>query len=165
MTRIALIFAAAALVTAPAALAAPQGQGQAKGEAKARANHGAAAKGHGGAAVKAQNSAKVRTSSTGTVRRTADSGGSWSYKGRQYDQFDLPAYRVPPGQAKKVFNTGERLPAAYYAQNPSYVLQNPSQYQLQPAPAGYQWVRVDNDVYLVRSQTGVITDAIRSIFR
>jgi Ni/Co efflux regulator RcnB len=188
MKLIAIAVAAAALAASPAALAKPGdqgkgGEGKAHASGKAQGPSGgkaqASVKTQGQGGGKAQGSAKVRADVRGksdaavkvradaksSVRSSADSGGQWMYRGRQYEQFDLPAYRLPPGQAKKVFNQGERLPAAYYAQNPSYMLSNPAQYQLQPPPAGYRWVRVDNDVYLVRTDTGVITDIVRRIFR
>lgn len=42
---------------------------------------------------------------------------------------------------QKLFNPGQRLPAAYYAQNRTYVIADPDQYHLRAAPAGYEWVR------------------------
>ena len=174
MNRIAVLLAAGVIAAAPAAFAKPgeqagkeHGKGHAAGSQGSGKSHGqghkASGGGSSGAAVKARTS--VRTDETVVRRTSGQGGGSWSYRGREYDQFDVPAYRLPPGQAKKIFNQGQRLPAAYYAQNRTYVLANPGQYELPVAPSGYQWVRVDNDAYLVRSQTGVISDVIRSIFR
>jgi Ni/Co efflux regulator RcnB len=162
MKRIAPIVAAGLLAYSPASFAKPppeNGKGnnasQAKGSAKGKV---------GPAAVR--NAGRDDRSGRGDrASATRQADAQWIYRGRTYDQFDVPAYRLPPGQAKKIFNTGERLPASYYAQNPTYVLSNPVQYQLSPAPAGYRWVRVDNDVYLVRSETGLITEVIRRIFR
>jgi Ni/Co efflux regulator RcnB len=161
MKRIALLLAAGLLAYAPASFAKPPEQG--KGDNASQAN----GKGKNHAAPAPSRNARPdhradRADRTPVNRKT---DAQWMYRGRTYDQFDVPAYRLPPGQAKKIFNQGERLPASYYAQNPTYVLSNPARYQLSPAPAGYRWVRVENDVYLVRSETGLITEVIRRIFR
>jgi len=170
MKKIALLIAAATLAASPGAFAKPPPE-KAKNENKSDKVSGKAgasvgvdrAKVTGKSQVKA--GAGYRPGGEDRSRATDGAAAQWMYRGRTYEQFDVPAYRLPPGQAKKLFNPGERLPASYYAQNPSYVLSNPAQYQLQPAPAGYRWVRVDNDVYLVRSETGLISEVVRRIFR
>lgn len=72
-------------------------------------------------------------------------------------------HHMPPGQAKKHFGVGQRLPAAYAAE-PRHYLTNPRRYGLRYAPAGHRWVVVGDDAYMVRTRTGVITDVARSIF-
>ncbi|HZH04788.1 MAG TPA: RcnB family protein [Myxococcaceae bacterium] len=185
MKRIALLVAAGVLAYSPATFAKPPENGKGNSSSQAsgssKGNNSSQMKGAG----KGASSSQMKGSGQGKAEPTrARNGGSefrpapvsrdgvvrqadaqWMYRGRTYDQFDVPAYRLPPGQAKKIFNQGERLPASYYAQNPTYIISNPAQYQLSSAPAGYRWVRVDNDVYLVRNETGVISEVVRRIFR
>ena len=74
-------------------------------------------------------------------------------------------YGMPPGQAKKMWQSGQRLPGQYYQQS-QYSLSNPAQYSLSPAPAGYKWVLVGNDAYLVRdNNSGLISQVVANIFR
>lgn len=65
---------------------------------------------------------------------------------------------LPPGQAKK-WRVGQPLPSnvQYYPLPPEVV-----GYLGQP-PAGYQYVRVDNDVLLLGSATRMVIDAIRNL--
>jgi len=68
---------------------------------------------------------------------------------------------LPPGQAKKVYQRGERLPLTYL-QTQYYVTQ-PTRYRLDPAPAGYRWVLVDDNAYLANTQTGLIANVILNL--
>lgn len=43
---------------------------------------------------------------------------------------------MPPGQAKKMWQQGERLPAPYLSSR--YYVTEPSRYDLAPAPYGYR---------------------------
>lgn len=65
---------------------------------------------------------------------------------------------MPPGLAKK-WHIGQPLPSnvQYYPLPPVIVSQLP-----QP-PAGYQYVRVDNDVLLLATGTRMVIDAIRNL--
>jgi Ni/Co efflux regulator RcnB len=173
MKRIVLLVAAGVLAYGPASFAKPPEGGKGNNASQAtgngRGNNASQPNGNGKGKAgpeRARNAgSEYRPGNVDRDRVTRRDDAQWMYRGRTYDQFDVPAYRLPPGQAKKIFNQGERLPASYYAQNPAYVIGNPAQYQLSPAPAGYRWVRVDNDVYLVRNETGVISEVIRRIFR
>ena len=62
----------------------------------------------------------------------------------------------PPGQAKKHYVVGHRLPedVTYYVVPRDVVV------HLRPVPAGYQYVRVDNDVLLMNQATKMIVDAV-----
>lgn len=163
MKRFAILLAAGTLAFSPATFAKPPENG--KSNNAARTNGSGKVKAEASAKSRAKASQDYRPGGSAKAGVTAEGGAKWTYRGRQYDQFDVPAYRLPPGQAKKIFNRGERLPATYYARNPAYVLSNPAQYQLQPAPEGFQWVRVGDDVFLVRSENGLITQVVRRIFR
>lgn len=65
---------------------------------------------------------------------------------------------LPPGQTKK-WRVGQPLPSniQYYPLPPEVV-----GYLGQP-PAGYQYVRVDNDVLLLGTATRMVIDAIRNL--
>jgi len=65
-------------------------------------------------------------------------------------------HHMPPGQAKK-YGVGQRLPSAYLSER-RYYLSDPRRYGLRYAPAGYRWVAVDRDAYLVRTRTGLIAE-------
>lgn len=66
---------------------------------------------------------------------------------------------LPPGQAKKLWAIGQPLPTsvAFYA------LPGPLLGQLTPAPAGYQYVRVANDILLMAIGTRLIAGAIADL--
>lgn len=63
---------------------------------------------------------------------------------------------LPPGQAKKRYIVGQRLPdnVVYYAVPRDVIV------HLEPVPVGYQYVRVDNDVLLMNQATKMIVDAV-----
>ena len=71
-------------------------------------------------------------------------------------------YGMPPGQAKKYYGVGQQLPPAYVRDTRYYVAE-PARYRLPYPAAGYRWVIVDGDAYLVRSKTGVVRDVVRAI--
>ena len=56
---------------------------------------------------------------------------------------------MPPGQAKRLWAIGAALPATVAF----YPLPPPLLAQLTPAPEGYQYVRVDNDILLLTTST------------
>jgi len=64
-------------------------------------------------------------------------------------------YGLPPGQVKKMWRRGERIPTAYFV--PQYYIPEPGRYRLAPR-RGYRWVGVDGDAYLVAIATGVIAE-------
>jgi hypothetical protein len=66
---------------------------------------------------------------------------------------------LPPGQAKKLWVIGQPLPVGvvYYPLPP--VLLG----QLSPAPAGYQYVRVANDILLMAVGTRLIAGALADL--
>jgi Ni/Co efflux regulator RcnB len=68
---------------------------------------------------------------------------------------------APPGQVKKMrrYARGQYLPRTYYTSRTYYIVE-PVRYHLRPAPYGYQWVRVGNDVYLTQTRTGLIAQVV-----
>ena len=66
---------------------------------------------------------------------------------------------LPPGQAKKLWAIGQPLPAGVNF----YPLPVALLGQLTPAPAGYQYVRVANDVLMMAIGTQLIVSAIADL--
>jgi len=66
---------------------------------------------------------------------------------------------LPPGQAKKLWAIGQPLPGTVVF----YPLPGPLLLQLTPAPTGYQYVRVANDILLMAVGTRMITAAIADL--
>ena len=66
---------------------------------------------------------------------------------------------LPPGQAKKLWTVGQPLPGTVVF----YPLPGPLLLQLTPAPSGYQYVRVANDILLMVVGTRMITAAIADL--
>jgi hypothetical protein len=66
---------------------------------------------------------------------------------------------LPPGQAKKLWAVGQPLPAgvAYYP------LPGPLLGQLTAAPAGYEYVRVANDILLMAIGTRLVAGAVADL--
>jgi Ni/Co efflux regulator RcnB len=70
---------------------------------------------------------------------------------------------MPPGQAKKMWSQGDRLPTTYIA--PRYYVADPSRYSLPPAPYGQRWVRVGDQYYLAQTETGLISQVVSALLR
>ena len=68
--------------------------------------------------------------------------------------------KVPPGHAKKIWNSGEFLPMQYR----DYRVEDWRRYDLDEPRDGYRWVRVDNEAYLVNATSGLIAEAIIDAF-
>lgn len=75
---------------------------------------------------------------------------------------------MPPGQAKKwvAQNGGLRVGGVLPASYPGYKALSATRVQNLPmAPAGTQYVRVGDDVYLRQTNTGVITTVLQNLLR
>jgi Ni/Co efflux regulator RcnB len=93
----------------------------------------------------------------------------------RFDRIDNRTYRarvsytapsrfvMPYGYRYQTYSVGSRLPSSYYYGNTYYVDYRP--YGLTPPPYGYHWVRVGNDVYMVRNNNGLIAEVVYSLFR
>jgi len=66
---------------------------------------------------------------------------------------------MPPGQAKKQWELGRPLPMDVYYEPLPVVLVR----QLSPAPAGYQYVRVANDILMMVIGTRLIAGAVADL--
>ena len=73
-------------------------------------------------------------------------------------------YGMPPGQAKKMWSQGERLPNHYYTQQRYYVA-DPSRYNLPPAPYGSRWVLVGDNYYQTRTDSGIVSQIVSALLR
>lgn len=91
--------------------------------------------------------------------RSAAARGAWTPPG-----LARKPYGMPPGQAKKIWGRGERLPELYVSQ-PRYFVAQPSRYGLGPTPYGYRWVRVGDNYYLAQTQTGAISQIISALIQ
>ena len=66
---------------------------------------------------------------------------------------------LPPGQAKKQWEVGRPLPReVYYEELPPTLMR-----QLSPTPAGYQYVRVANDVLMMAIGTRLIAGSVADL--
>jgi len=70
---------------------------------------------------------------------------------------------MPPGQAKKMWNRGQRLPATYISA--PYYVTDYRRYDLPPPPPQYRYVYVEERVYLVDPQTQLIRDVLNVLIR
>jgi len=76
---------------------------------------------------------------------------------RKYRDYD--DHHMPPGQAKKRWEYGRPLPNdVYYEPLPPTLLS-----QLSPAPAGYQYVRVANDILMMAVGTRLIAGSVADL--
>ena len=133
MKTILIAAAAASLTLAAPAFADPGGHGQNKGHSKGHD------RGH------------ERYEATGHQ-------GSWTPPGLAKKPGGMP-----PGQYKKMYNRGQRLPTTYISQR--YYVANPDRYRLREAPAGYRWVQVNDQYYLAQTRTGLISEVVSALLR
>lgn len=129
----------------------PPGQGRGQGQ------------GQGNGAGSGQAATPVTVNVTVTER---DRGAIYGYYRPMYAAGNCPPGLakknngcLPPGQAKKLWVVGQPLPAAVvYYPLPAVLLT-----QLTPAPSGYQYVRVANDILMMAIGTRLIAGAIADL--
>ena len=86
----------------------------------------------------------------------------YNYNGQKYTAYRGPAWKAPKGYSvHRYWNRGQKLPSAYRARN--YVIDYHA-YRLKQPPRGYQWVRVNNNAYLVQQSNGLIAQIVLSMF-
>ena len=66
---------------------------------------------------------------------------------------------LPPGQAKKLWGVGQPLPSTVVY----YPLPQPLMVQLAPPPPGYDYVRIDDDIVLMRRDTRLVSEIITNL--
>jgi len=84
------------------------------------------------------------------------------HRSRYSSLFNFGFYRDPFGWGYQPFSIGWRMWPSYYSH--SYWLNDPWQYRLPYAPAGYRWIRYYNDAILVDTWDGQVVDVIRNFF-
>lgn len=139
-----------------------QGQGQGPGQGKGRDKDRGRDSGNPSVVVAPQgNAAPVNI-----VIQERDRGAVYSYYRTEYATAGCPPGLakknngcLPPGQAKKMWAMGQPLPAAVVF----YPLPGVLLAQLSPAPSGYQYVRVANDILLMAIGTRLIAGAIADL--
>ena len=126
--------------------------------------------GHGkGGPPSAQQPSSSRSSSGGQqgyVVSDRDRNTTYSYYRAEYNAGRCPPGLakkdngcMPPGLAKKQWEVGRPLPReVYYEELPPMLVR-----QLSPAPAGYQYVRVANDVLMMAVGTRLIAGAVADL--
>ena len=129
-----------------------QGQGPAKDQGPGRGQGNARSGGGGPAPV--------------VVIQERDRSAVYSYYRTEYASAGCPPGLakknngcLPPGQAKKMWAMGQPLPVGIvYYPLPGVLLT-----QLTPAPSGYEYVRVANDILLMAIGTRMIAGAIADL--
>jgi hypothetical protein len=84
------------------------------------------------------------------------------HRSRYSSLFNFGFYRDPFGWGYQPFSIGWRMWPSYYSS--SYWLNDPWQYRLPYAPAGYRWIRYYDDAILVDTWDGRVVDVIRNFF-
>jgi len=77
-------------------------------------------------------------------------------------RFHIGFYYDPFGWGYQPYSVGWRLWPSYYSSR--YWINDPWQYRLPYAPAGYRWVRYYDDALLVDTWSGQVVDVLRSFF-
>jgi len=139
MRKLALILGTAAMAIAMPALAKP-GKGH----------------GHGPAVhAKGKSGAHVRTRSRARTVATPNYGANACPPGLAAKGNGC----LPPGQARKLFNVGQRIPTGYnfYTPYSGIPLAYRDRYGI---PTGYQYIYRDRSVYVVDPTTSLVTRII-----
>ncbi len=140
-----------------------QGQGQGQGKGNRDMGQGDMGRGPGNPSVGAP---QGNLAPANIVIHDRDRSAVYSYYRTEYATAGCPPGLakknngcLPPGQAKKMWMMGQPLPAAVvYYPLPGVLLA-----QLSPAPSGYQYVRVANDILLMAISTRMIAGAVADL--
>lgn len=137
-----------------------RGQGQAKGQGQGQGDRG------GGNPGVAPGGPPAAAAGPNIIVTDRDRGAIYGYYRPLYAAGDCPPGLakknngcLPPGQAKKLWTVGYPLPAGVvYYPLPGVLLA-----QLSPAPSGYQYVRVANDILMMAIGTSLIVSAVADL--
>lgn len=106
---------------------------------------------------------KITNKKVKAERRARHARGEYRYNGRNFKAMQGPSWHAPKGyRASQKWRRGQNLPNAY--RNRAYVVDH-HRHNLNRPAAGYQWVRVNNNVYLVQARNGMIAQIVWSVFR
>lgn len=111
-------------------------------------------------------SSTTRSSGGQPVISDRDRDATYSYYRTEYSAGRCPPGLakkdngcLPPGQTKKQWEVGRPLPReVYYEELPPTLMR-----QLSPTPAGYQYVRVANDVLMMAIGTRLIAGSVADL--
>lgn len=92
-----------------------------------------------------------------TVNRTV-----YNHNFKAARTYNIGAYHRPSGWMAHRWAFGQFLPRAYWA--PQYILADYWLFALEVPPAGYEWVRDDDDAILVNIGTGEILQVEYGVF-
>lgn len=142
-----------------------QGQGQGKGQGRDQGQNQGKDQGPGRGQGNPQ-SVGSGPAQVNVVIQERDRSAVYSYYRTEYASAGCPPGLakknngcLPPGQAKKMWAMGQPLPAGIvYYPLPGVLLM-----QLTPAPSGYEYVRVANDILLMAIGTRMIAGAIADL--
>lgn len=165
---LALIVLVATSLAVPAAAQPGHGRGQGQGN-QGQGNQGQGNQGQGnqGQGNQGQGNGPNQTAGRPNVVVTdRDRGAIYGYYQPLYAAGNCPPGLakknngcLPPGQAKKLWAIGQPLPGGVVF----YPLPGVLLGQLTPAPAGYQYVRVANDILMMAIGTRLIAGAIADL--
>ena len=137
-----------------------KGQGQSQGQAQGQGQGQGQSQSHG------QGGPQATSPQVNVVINDRDRNSVYSYYRTQYAAGNCPPGLakknngcLPPGQAKKLWVIGQPLAAGIVF----YPLPGVLIAQLSPAPAGYQYVRVANDILLMAVGTRLIAGALADL--
>ena len=160
MRKLLLIASTAAMAVAMPALAKP-GAGHGKAHVAGHAKTHTTVSGRH-ARTDSRANARARHRTGASVVRTHASGNTGGRHGHNACPPGLAAKHngcLPPGQARKLFNVGQRIPTGYnfYTQYSEIPLAYRNQYGLTDA---YQYIYRDQSVYVVDPATSLVTRII-----
>ncbi len=162
--KLGLALAVAMVISGGTALADPQGHDQHGGGDHPGEAHGPAPEAHGGPARGEPAHGEPHPGPRG-YQRVAEPHG-WNERPKAVDKpsyqhnfqaarsFKVGPYHRPHGWSAPHWAYGQILPRAYWG--PQYILSDYWLFALEVPPAGYEWVRDDNDALLVSTDTGEI---------
>lgn len=81
---------------------------------------------------------------------------------RDEQRYHVDRYRYPKGYQARRWNRGDTLPKAY--RGSAYTVRDYQRYRLQAPPRDHRWVRVDNDVVLIKVSNGRVDRRIDNLF-
>jgi Ni/Co efflux regulator RcnB len=88
--------------------------------------------------------------------------GAYQHNFQAARTFRIGPYHRPSGWRAEHWHYGEILPAVYWA--PEYLIADYWLFSLEVPPAGYEWVRDDDDALLVNTGNGEILQVEYGVF-
>jgi Ni/Co efflux regulator RcnB len=158
-SKLGLALAVALLISQGTALADPPGHEHGGGGEHPGEPHGPAPGGHGGPAHGEAHPGpkgyqRINEPHGWNERPKAVDRPSYQHNFQAARSFKVGPYHRPHGWVAHHWGYGQILPRAYWA--PEYILADYWLFALEVPPAGYEWVRDNNDALLVSTESGEI---------